>query len=394
MKFNRLEDADLSGKTAVVRVDFNVPRHEDGKISDATRIESALPTINHLRKAGAKTILLSHFGRPKGEHKPDLSLNFIIPTLSEMLGTPVSFHEKLSETVTQSMSAGDVVLIENTRFAPQETQGDSGMAQYIAKHGDIFVQDAFSAAHRRHASSAVVGEYLPAYAGLAMERELDHLAQALEHPKAPVMAVVGGAKVSTKIDLLSNLVERLDVLVIGGGMANTFLAAQGHDVGKSLCEHDLADTARSILKNAKAASCKVVLPIDLVVASDFKAHAPHRTCGLDDVKADEMILDAGPETVNLIADHMDRAETLIWNGPLGAFELAPFDTSTVEAAQYAAKLTAAGELIAVAGGGDTVAALKHAGAASKFTFISTAGGAFLEWMEGKALPGVEILRTK
>ena len=394
MKFNRLETANLSGKTAIVRVDFNVPRHDDGSISDATRIESALPTINHLKAAGAKTILLSHFGRPKGEHKPELSLNFIIPTLSDMLGAPVQFHEKLSPSVTDSMAAGDVVLIENTRFAPQETQGDAGMAQYIAKHGDIFVQDAFSAAHRRHASSAVVGEYLPAYAGLAMERELDHLAQALEHPKAPVMAVVGGAKVSTKIDLLSNLVEKLDVLVIGGGMANTFLAAKGHDVGKSLCEHDLADTARSILERAEAASCEIILPVDLVVASDFKAHAPHRTCGLDSVGPDEMILDAGPETVNLIADHMDRAETLIWNGPLGAFELAPFDTSTVEAAQYAAKLTAKSKLIAVAGGGDTVAALKHAGAADKFTFISTAGGAFLEWMEGKTLPGVEILRAK
>ncbi|MEP6343407.1 MAG: phosphoglycerate kinase [Maricaulaceae bacterium] len=394
MKFNRLENADLSGKTAIVRVDFNVPRHDDGKISDTTRIESALPTINHLKKAGVKTILLSHFGRPKGEHKPELSLSFIIPTLSDMLGAPVQFHEKLSTSVTDSMTAGDVVLIENTRFAAQETQGDSGMAQYIAKHGDIFVQDAFSAAHRRHASSAVVGEYLPAYAGLAMERELDHLAQALEHPKAPVMAVVGGAKVSTKIDLLSNLVEKLDVLVIGGGMANTFLAAKGHDVGKSLCEHDLADTARSILNRAEEASCEIILPVDLVVASDFKAHAPHRTCGLDNVGSDEMILDAGPETVNLIADHMDRAETLIWNGPLGAFELAPFDTSTVEAAQYAAKLTESGTLIAVAGGGDTVAALKHAGAADKFTFISTAGGAFLEWMEGKALPGVEILRAK
>ena len=394
MNFNRLEKADLSGKTAIVRVDFNVPRHEDGQISDTTRIESALPTIKHLRDAGARTILLSHFGRPKGEHKPELSLSFIVPTLSDMLGAPVTFHEMLNESVTQSMKAGDVVLIENTRFAAQETQGDSGMAQYIAKHGDIFVQDAFSAAHRRHASSSVVGEYLPAYAGLAMERELDHLAQALEHPKAPVMAVVGGAKVSTKIDLLSNLVEKLDVLVIGGGMANTFLAAQGHDVGKSLCEHDLADTARHILERAEAASCKVILPIDLVVASDFKAHAPHRTCDLDSVKSDEMILDAGPETVNLIADYMDRAETLIWNGPLGAFELQPFDTSTVEAAQYAAKLTAGGKLIAVAGGGDTVAALKHAGAADKFTFISTAGGAFLEWMEGKTLPGVEILRTK
>jgi phosphoglycerate kinase len=393
MKFKRLEDAELSGKTAIVRVDFNVPRREDGTISDATRIEAALPTINHLRQAGAKTILLSHFGRPKGEYKAELSLEFILPTLSDMLGHTVQFSSKLSEDTLASMAPGDVVLIENTRFAAQETEGDAGMAQYIARHGDVFVQDAFSAAHRRHASSAVIGEYLPSYAGLAMERELDHLAQALEHPKAPVMAVVGGAKVSTKIDLLNNLVDKLDILVIGGGMANTFLAAQGHNVGKSLCEHDLAETARSIMTKAAKANCEIILPHDVVVAKDFKAHAENRTCGLDDVAADEMILDAGPQTVNLLADYMDKAKTLIWNGPLGAFELAPFDTSTVEAAKYAAKLTKAGNLIAVAGGGDTVAALKHAGAADDFTFISTAGGAFLEWMEGKILPGVEILRA-
>jgi len=393
MNFKRLEDAELSGKTAIVRVDFNVPCREDGTISDATRIEAALPTINHLRNAGAKIILLSHFGRPKGEYNPELSLEFIIPTLSDMLGHKVRFSQKLSEEATASMAAGDVVLIENTRFAAQETAGDAGMAQYIARHGDIFVQDAFSAAHRRHASSAVIGEYLPSYAGLSMERELDHLAQALEHPKAPVMAVVGGAKVSTKIDLLNNLVNKLDILVIGGGMANTFLAAQGHNVGKSLCEHDLAETARIIMIKAAKANCEIILPHDVVVAKDFKAHAENRTCGLDDVAADEMILDAGPDTVNLLADYMDKAETLIWNGPLGAFELTPFDTSTVEAAKYAAKLTKAGKLISVAGGGDTVAALKHAGAADDFTFISTAGGAFLEWMEGNPLPGVEILRV-
>ena len=394
MNFKRLETADLKDKTAIVRVDFNVPRHEDGSISDTTRIEAALPTIRRLREAGAKTVLLSHFGRPKGEPNPALSLEFIVGPLSDMLGAPVSFNEKLSEDVTSSLKAGDVTLIENTRFAAGETKGDAGMAQYIAKHGDVFIQDAFSAAHRNHASSAVVGEYLPAYAGLAMERELDHLAQALENPKSPVMGVVGGAKVSTKMDLLNNLVEKLDVLAIGGGMANTFLAAQGHDVGKSLCEHDLADTARIILEKAKAANCEIILPIDVVASKDFKAHAENRTCGLDDVAVDEMILDAGPKTVNLLADYMDKANTLIWNGPLGAFEIAPFDTSTVEAAKYAAKLTKSGKLIAVAGGGDTVAALNHAGAADDFTFISTAGGAFLEWMEGKSLPGVDILREK
>ena len=394
MKFKRLDDAELSGKTAIVRVDFNVPRHADGAISDTTRMEAALPTIKRLQDAGAKTILLSHFGRPKGEHKPELSLSFITAPLSDMLGVPVSFSEKLSAEAVSQMSAGDVLLIENTRFAAGEAKGDAGMAQYIAQHGDIYIQDAFSAAHRRHASSAVIGEYLPAFAGLAMERELDHLAQALEHPQSPVMGVVGGAKVSTKMDLLNNLVEKLDVLVIGGGMANTFLAAQGYNVGKSLCEHDLADTARIILDKAKAANCEIVLPADVVVTKDFKANAPHRQCGLDDVAPDEMILDAGSETVNLIADHIDNAKTLIWNGPLGAFELTPFDTSTVEAAKYAAKRTKSNHLIAVAGGGDTVAALKHAGAADDFTFISTAGGAFLEWMEGKSLPGVDILLIK
>lgn len=394
MKFKRLDDAELSGKTAIVRVDFNVPRRDDGAISDTTRMEAALPTIRRLQDEGAKTILLSHFGRPKGQPVPELSLSFITAPLSDMLGTPVRFSEKLSAETVSQMGAGDVVLIENTRFAGGEALGDAGMAKYIAQHGDIYIQDAFSAAHRRHASSAVIGEYLPAFAGLAMERELDHLAQALEHPQSPVMGVVGGAKVSTKMDLLNNLVEKLDVLVIGGGMANTFLAAQGYDVGKSLCEHDLAQTARIILDKAKAANCEIVLPVDVVVAKDFKANAPHRQCGLDDVAADEMILDAGSETVNLIADHMDKAKTLIWNGPLGAFELSPFDTSTVEAAQYAAQRTKSQQLIAVAGGGDTVAALKHAGAADDFTFISTAGGAFLEWMEGKSLPGVDILLIK
>lgn len=391
MKFKRLEDAELKGKTVIVRVDFNVPRHSDGTISDATRIEAALPTINHLRQAGAKTILLSHFGRPKGEYKPELSLEFIISPLSKLLGHDVTFSQKLSRETTDNLNAGDIVLIENTRFSAQETAGDAGMAQYIARHGDIFVQDAFSAAHRRHVSSAVIGEYLPSYAGLAMERELDHLAQALEHPKSPVMAVVGGAKVSTKIDLLNNLVDKLDILAIGGGMANTFLAAQGFNVGKSLCEHDLAETARTIMIKAAKANCEIILPHDVVVAKEFKANTENRNCNLEDVKPDDMILDAGSETVNLLADYMDKAKTLIWNGPLGAFEIPPFDTSTVEAAQYAAKLTKAGKLIAVAGGGDTVAALKHAGAADDFTFISTAGGAFLEWMEGKILPGVEIL---
>lgn len=392
MDFRRLEEIDLSGKTAVVRVDFNVPRDEAGTITDDTRLRAAVPTIQYLRHKGAKTVLLSHFGRPKGEFKPELSLNFIVPSLSEALGVEVTFIEKPSSEMIADLPGDAVVLVENTRFTSMETDGHPGMAQFLASLGDIFVMDAFSAAHRNHASSAVIGEYLPAYAGLAMERELDHISQALEHPKKPVMAIVGGAKVSTKIDLLKNLVAKLDKLVIGGGMANTFLHAQGHDVGGSLCEKDLKETALEILANADKAGCEIILPIDVIAAEAFKAHAEHRVCGLDDVKSGEMILDAGPETVTQILDAIDASETLIWNGPLGAFELPPFDTSTVECAKYAAKQCKAGKIIAVAGGGDTVAALNHAGAADDFTFISTAGGAFLEWMEGKALPGVEILR--
>ena len=393
MKFNRLEDAELSGKTALLRVDFNVPRSDDGSISDHTRLDAAIPTIKHLIDAKAKTVILSHFGRPKGEIKPELSLNFMVDPLSQRIDQEILFCEKPDQAAIDALPAGGVMLVENTRFAKMETDGAEPMAKYLASLGDLYVQDAFSAAHRRHVSSAVLGEHLPAYAGLAMERELDHLAQALEHPKPPIMAVVGGAKVSTKLDLLSNLVKKLDILVIGGGMANTFLAAQGYKVGKSLCEHDLAETARQILETAAAENCKIVLPIDVVCAKDFKANAENRTCSIEDVAEDEMILDAGPDTVNLIADNMDRVETLIWNGPLGAFEITPFDTSTVEAAKYAAKQTRSGKLISVAGGGDTVAALKHAGASNDFTFISTAGGAFLEWMEGKTLPGVKILET-
>ena len=392
MDFRRLKGVRLKGKTAIVRVDFNVPRNKDGSISDDTRLQAALPTIKHLQKAGAKTILLSHFGRPKGKPNEKESLRFIVPALVEALGTEVLFSPTLNANTAQLLEAGDVMLMENTRFHKGETEGDKDLAQEMADLGDLFIQDAFSAAHRNHASSAVIGELLPAYAGLAMERELDHISQALINPKAPVMGVVGGAKVSTKIDLLKNLVEKLDILAIGGGMANTFLYAQGHNVGASLCETDFKETALQIMKNAKKENCKIILPTDVVTAKDFKANADHRQCGLDDVKTKEMILDCGTESVEELMNAMDTAKTLIWNGPLGAFELTPFDTSTVEAAKYAAKLTKKGALVSVAGGGDTVSALKHAGAADDFTFISTAGGAFLEWMEGKPLPGVEILK--
>jgi len=392
MDFKRLEDAKLKGKTALIRVDFNVPRNEAGDITDDTRIKSALPTIQHLQSIGAKIILLSHFGRPKGEANPDLSLRFIVPALADAIGNEVMFLPELNPNAVDLMKAGDVMLFENTRFHAGESKSDDALAKNFAEFGDLFIMDAFSAAHRDHASSAGIARHLPAYAGLAMERELDHISQALDVPKKPVMGVVGGAKVSTKIDLLKNLVGKLDTLVIGGGMANTFLYAQGYDVGSSLCEKDFKETALEIIKNAKKENCEIILPVDVIAAEKFAANAPHRVCGLDDVKSGEMVLDAGPDTVSKIMDAMDASQTLIWNGPLGAFEIKPFDTSTVEAAKYAAKLTKAGQLIAVAGGGDTVSALNHAGAANDFTFISTAGGAFLEWMEGKALPGVEILK--
>jgi len=392
MDFQRLEDAKLKGSTALVRVDFNVPRDEHGKVTDDTRIQSALPTIRKLQQAGAKIILLSHFGRPKGEPDEENSLKFIVPILSNTLGTQVKFADEINPNVAKDMQEGDVLLMENTRFHPGETKGNVALAKDMAAMGDVFIMDAFSAAHRDHASSAGIAEFLPAYAGLAMERELDHISQALDVPKTPVIAIVGGAKVSTKIDLLKNLVSRLDTLVIGGGMANTFLYAQGYNVGASLCEKDLKDTALQILSNAKTQNCEIILPVDLVVATEFKAHAKSHVCDLSSVKSDEMILDAGPDTVTAIMDAMEASETLIWNGPLGAFELPPFDTSTVEAAKFAAKLCKAGKIIAVAGGGDTVSALNQAGVSDDFTFISTAGGAFLEWMEGKTLPGVEILR--
>ena len=393
MSFKRLETAELSGKTAIVRVDFNVPRDDAGNITEDTRIRSALPTINYLQEQGAKVVLLSHFGRPKGEPNPDMSLRFIVPALEKFLSKSVTFMERPSADLISGLDQDAIVLVENTRFSSMETAGDPKMAQFLASLGDIFVMDAFSASHRKHASSAVIGEYLPSYAGLAMERELDHLAAALDHPKTPVMAIVGGAKVSTKIDLLENLVTRLDTLVIGGGMANTFLFAQGHDVGASLCEKNLKAKALDIMAAAKSANCEIVLPIDVVVATEFKANADSRVCGLDDVAPHEMILDAGPDTVSTILDVMEASKTLIWNGPLGAFEMTPFDTSTVESAKFAAKLCRKDAIIAVAGGGDTVAALALADVLDDFTFISTAGGAFLEWMEGKTLPGVDILKV-
>ncbi len=394
MTLRRIQNADVKGKRVLVRVDFNVPV-QNGKVADDTRLRAALPTINWLRDHGAKVILLSHFGRPRGEYVPSMSLEPVAPVLARLLGAPVGFAADCAGPVVQKAIAalhdGDVLLLENTRFHPGETRNDPALARAMADLGDLFVNDAFSASHRAHASTVGVAHLLPAYAGLALQNELEHLQKALGHPQHPVLAVVGGAKVSTKISLLQNLIERVDTLCIGGGMANTFLFAQGHDVGASLCERDLADTARAILAAAKGAKCEIILPRDVVVAQEFAAHAPHRTCALDAVGAKDMILDAGPQTVSLIERAMDKAKTVVWNGPLGAFELPPFDAATMAAARYCAKLTLAHKLVSVAGGGDTVAALKHAGVAQDFSFVSTAGGAFLEWMEGKALPGIVVL---
>jgi phosphoglycerate kinase len=398
IEFQRITDAgDLTGKTALVRVDFNVPM-ENGRVTDDTRLRAALPTIKALSEAGAKVALLAHFGRPKGKVLPEMSLKPVAAAFSDVLGRPVSFAENCTigpkcQAMIDSRPGGDVILLENVRFLPGEETNDLATAADMAKLGDLYVNDAFSAAHRAHASTEGVARLLPAYAGLAMERELSALDAALGTPQRPVMAVVGGAKVSSKIDLLKNLVSKVDSLVIGGGMANTFLAARGYNVGASLCEHDLAGTARQIETNAKAAGCDIILPLDLVVAKNFAANADNRLCGLGDVREDEMILDAGPQSVGALISAMDASKTLVWNGPLGAFELTPFDRATVAAAKAAGEYAKAGKLIAVAGGGDTVAALNHAGASADFTFISTAGGAFLEWMEGKPLPGVEALKT-
>ena len=395
-QFKTLDDADVTGKRVLLRVDLNVPI-KDGEVGDRTRIERILPTIREIADKGGRVILLAHFGRPKGQPNPEMSLEPLAPVLSQMLGMPVGFADDcvgpVAAGIVAALKDGNVVLLENTRFHAGEEKNDEEFASQLASLGDIFVNDAFSAAHRAHASTEGMTRHLPSYAGRTMQAELEALEKGLGNPERPVVAVVGGAKVSTKIDLLSNLVTRVDALVIGGGMANTFLAAQGIDVGKSLCEHDLANTARSILDAAKTAGCEIVLPVDAVVAREFKAGAANETVAVDAVPADAMILDAGPKTVDLVSGWLDKAKTLVWNGPLGAFEIEPFDAATMAAARHAARRTKAGDLVSVAGGGDTVAALNQAGVADDFTYVSTAGGAFLEWMEGKPLPGVEVLKA-
>ena len=390
MTFKTLDDMDLDGKIVLTRVDINVPV-EDGRVTDATRIERIVPTIKDILAKGGKPVLLAHFGRPKGQVVPEMSLRITVPALETALGQPVTFVERPSRDALDAEPVGTIVLVENTRFSSMEEKNDPQMAQFLASLGDVYCNDAFSAAHRAHASTEGVARLLPACAGRLMEAELTALGKALSHPEHPVVAVVGGAKVSTKLDLLSNLLAKVDHLVIGGGMANTFLAAKGVEVGKSLCEHDLADTARAIMDKAATENCTIHLPSDIVVAREFKAGADNETLPVDQCPADAMILDAGPKTVASVVDTIKASKTLVWNGPLGAFEIAPFDAATVAAAQGAAEATKAGTLLSVAGGGDTVAALNHAGVSDNFTYVSTAGGAFLEWLEGKTLPGVKAL---
>ncbi|SEW04794.1 phosphoglycerate kinase [Cognatiyoonia koreensis] len=390
MAWKTLDDMDLNGKRVLVRVDINVPV-EDGKVTDTTRIERIIPTVDDIQDAGGKVILMAHFGRPKGKVVPEMSLEHISQAVADTLGVPVSFVDSDYGQAVSEMEGDEVLLLENLRFNPGEEANDEAFAKRLASLGDVYVNDAFSAAHRAHASTEAIARLLPACAGRLMAEELSALEKALGTPERPVVAVVGGAKVSTKLDLLGNLVTKVDHLVIGGGMANTFLAAQGYDVGKSLCEHDLADTARDILAKAEAAGCEIILPRDVIIAREFKAGAESENRAPSDCPPNAMILDAGPATVAYISDVFEKAKTLVWNGPLGAFEIDPFDAATNAAAKKAAELSKAGKLISVAGGGDTVAALNQAGAADDFTYISTAGGAFLEWMEGKTLPGVAAL---
>lgn len=396
MAWNTLDDMDLEGKRVLTRVDINVPM-EDGRVTDTTRIERIAATVQTILDKGGKPVLLAHFGRPKGERRDEMSLRHLIPAMEDVLGVSVVFAADCigpaAAAVIDALGENQVALLENTRFHAGEEKNDPALVAGMAALGDIYCSDAFSAAHRAHASTEGLAHALPSCAGRLMQAELEALQSALGTPERPVLAVVGGAKVSTKLELLGNLVEKVDMLVIGGGMANTFLAAQGIDVGKSLAEHEMTDTAREIMTKAETAGCRIILPVDVVVAREFKEGAANETVAADACPPDAMILDAGPQSVEVIVAAIDEAATLIWNGPLGAFEIAPFDTATNAAAKHAADLSEVGKLVSVAGGGDTVAALNKAGAASGFSYISTAGGAFLEWMEGKTLPGVAALEA-
>ncbi|MDJ0983810.1 MAG: phosphoglycerate kinase [Kiloniellales bacterium] len=395
--FRTLDDLDPAGRRVLVRVDFNVPM-KDGRVTDATRIERALPTIRALGERGARVILLSHFGRPKGECRPELSLQPVAAALEAALGAPVAFAADCigatAEAAVAELSEGGVLLLENLRFHAGEEANDAAFAAALAALGDLYVDDAFSAAHRAHASVEALARRLPSAAGRLMQAELEHLARALENPQRPLAALVGGAKISTKLQLLGNLVERADLLIIGGGMANTFLAAAGVDVGRSLCEHDMADTAREIMAKAQAQGCDIVLPTDALVAATLEAGIAAETVSVKAVPAGQMILDVGPATAEHLARRLEDCRSLIWNGPLGCFEVPPFDQGTNAVARAAARLTGEGRLLSVAGGGDTVAALAHAGVVEDFTYVSTAGGAFLEWLEGRTLPGVAALEAQ
>jgi phosphoglycerate kinase len=396
-QFKTLDDADLNGKTVIVRADLNVPVEND-VVTDATRIERLVPTLRDILKHDAKVVLLSHFGRPKGKVDDEFTLEVVAPVLAELSNAPVGFvftdWVDLTDArkVIAEAPAGSILLMENTRFHPGEEKNDVELARRMASLGEIYVNDAFSAAHRAHASTEAIARQLPAFAGRAMADELQALEKGLGNPRRPVIALVGGAKVSSKIDLLENLVSKVEALVIGGGMANTFLHALGMGVGRSLCEKDLKETALRIMDKAQDARCAIILPIDATVAWHFEANAPHRFYGVDAIDPDGMILDVGPGSIERIRGAIDEAGTLVWNGPLGAFEMAPFDTGTLDIARYVAERTKAGKLVSVAGGGDTVAALAKAGVKDQLTYVSTAGGAFLEWMEGKPLPGVEALK--
>lgn len=394
MAWKTLDDMDLAGKVVLTRVDINVPV-ESGKVTDATRIERIAPTVKDILEKGGKPVLLAHFGRPKGKVVPEMSLKLTIPALETCFGTPVVFAEDCigdaPRAAIENLPPQTVLLLENTRFHAEEEKNDPEFSKAMAALGDVYCNDAFSAAHRAHASTEGIARLLPSCAGRLMQAELQALEKALGAPERPVVAVVGGAKVSTKLELLGNLIERVDTIVIGGGMANTFLAAQGIDVGKSLCEHDMAGTAKEIIEKSEAANCTLLLPTDVVVAKEFKAGAPHEIVAANACPEDSMILDAGPATIAQIAITFEAAKTIVWNGPLGAFEISPFNAATDAAAKRAAALTKAGRVLSVAGGGDTVSALKSSGAAEDFTYVSTAGGAFLEWLEGKVLPGVAAL---
>jgi len=394
--FRTLDEADFRGKRVLVRVDLNVPM-ENGKVTDATRIERVAPTISEIADKGGKVILLSHLGRPKGPD-PAQSLRPVAEAVAAIIKRPVAFASDCigpaAEAAVAALNPGDVLCLENTRFHRGEEKNESAFVDALARLGDVWVNDAFSAAHRAHASTEGLGHRLPGYAGRSMQAELDALTRALETPQRPLAAIVGGAKISTKLDLLGNLLAKVDALIIGGAMANTFLAAEGKPVGKSLVEQDLVATARDIKNKAEQYRREIVLPVDAVVAPEFAAHAPSRVVSVDAVNGDDMILDIGPRSIEHVVSVLARAKTLVWNGPFGAFEMEPFDTGTVEAAEAAAELSEAGKLVSVAGGGDTVAALNKAGVTDRFTYVSTAGGAFLEWLEGKALPGVEVLRVK